>query len=150
MEDPQDSMKTVSGNYDRNLPDKLYDISKNVGPQQLQNIIDENIKIENENSFGVVSSSSSSFSDLDMFKKEGDDELSMAGYGSDESETDTDISGGASESDIIPEHSNLLIQNNNSGGARAVDFIPHPSDESLARKTYDDRMDKDSVLSNHK
>jgi hypothetical protein len=60
MEDPKNSLKTVSARtYDRNLTDKLYDISNNVGPQQLQNIIDENIKIENENSFGVPSSSSS-------------------------------------------------------------------------------------------
>jgi hypothetical protein len=84
MEDPQDSIKTVSARiYDRNLTDKLYDISKNVGPQQLQNIVAENIKIENEMNFNVPSSSSSSFSDLEAFKKEGDDELTMAGYSSD-------------------------------------------------------------------
>jgi hypothetical protein len=149
MEDPRNSLKTVSArNYDRNLTDKLYDISNNVGPQQLQNIIDENIKIRNEDSLGVPSSSSSSFSDLDSFKKEGDDELSMAGYGSDESETDADISGGASESDILPEDPNLLIQNKNSSSNRSIarpreNFVPGlPSDESLVRKMIDNQMKK--------
>jgi hypothetical protein len=58
MEDPQNSLKTVSAkDYDRVLPNKLYEISSNVGPQQLQNIINDNIKIENENNLGVPSSS---------------------------------------------------------------------------------------------
>jgi hypothetical protein len=53
---------------------------------------------------GVPSSSSSAFSDLSSFKKEGDDELSLAGYDNGESEDDTydEIIGGASESDIFP------------------------------------------------
>jgi hypothetical protein len=71
MEDPKNSLQTVSAQtYDRNLTDKLYEISSNVNPLQLQNIIDDNIKIENENNLNVPSSSSSSFSDLDSFKEE--------------------------------------------------------------------------------
>jgi hypothetical protein len=69
-----------------------------------------------------------------------------------ETENETDISGGESGSDILPEDPNLLIQNNNSnsGHAQPISFIPHPSYESLARKMYDDRMSKDPVLNNHK
>jgi hypothetical protein len=109
MEDPKDSLNTVSARtYDRNLTDKLYDISNNVSPQQLQNIIDENIKIENENSLGVPSSSSSSFLDLDAFKKEGDDELPIAGYGSDsEDDTDNETTGAESSTEIFPEDPNV-------------------------------------------
>jgi hypothetical protein len=72
MEDPKNSLQTTvsAQTYDRNLTDKLYEISSNVGPLQLQDIITDNIKIENENSLGMPSSSSSSFSDLDSFKQE--------------------------------------------------------------------------------
>jgi hypothetical protein len=56
MEVPQDSMKTVSAtNYNRVLTEKLYDISKNVRQQQLNSIIQDNIKIENENNLNVPS-----------------------------------------------------------------------------------------------
>jgi hypothetical protein len=152
MEDPQDSLNTVSARtYNRNLPKKLYEISNNVDPQQYQNIVAENIKIENENSLNVPSSS---FSDLDSFKKEGDDELNMAGYGSDESETEneTDISGGESGSDILPEIPFQAIQDNNSNSSHAQprDFLPHPSDESLVRKMLDNQNSKDPVLSRFK
>jgi hypothetical protein len=47
MDDLLDSMKTVSANdYDSVLANKLYEISSNVGQDQLQNIVDENMKIE--------------------------------------------------------------------------------------------------------
>jgi hypothetical protein len=70
MEDPENTLQTVSAsNYDRNFTNKLYEISSNVGPLQLQNIISDNIKIENENNLNMPSTSTS-FSDLDSFKKE--------------------------------------------------------------------------------
>jgi hypothetical protein len=146
MEDLQDSMKIVSGNYDRNLTNKLYEISSNVGPQQLQSIVADNIKTENENSLNTPSSSSSSFSDLDSFKEES--KLPGESFG-DESEDETDTATeGASESEILPEDSNLLIQNNNSGGARPVSFTPHPSDQSLVRKMLNNQNKKDPSLRN--
>jgi hypothetical protein len=150
MEDPGDAFKTVSArNYNRNLTKKLYEISNNVGEQQLQNIVADNIKIENEMNLNAPSSSSSSFSDMSSFKKE-DDELSMAGYGSD-SETETDeTTGGGSESDILPEVPFQAVQDNNSGHAQPIDFIPHQSDESLARQIDDKRNSKDVVLNRFK
>jgi hypothetical protein len=140
MEDPRDSLKTVSArNYDRNLTKKLYEISNNVGPQQLNSIINDNIKIENENSLNIPSSSSSSFSDMSSFKKEGDDEfLNIAGFSSDESETENETTGGGSESDILPEVPFQVVQDNNSSSSHAqpISFTPHPSDVSLVRKAY--------------
>jgi hypothetical protein len=145
MEDPKNAFKTVNAKtYDRNLTDKLYEISNNVTPQQLQSIITDNVKIEDEMSLGVPSSSLSSFSDLDAFKKEGDDEISIAGYGSDsETETANDTTGGESESDIIPEDPNRAVQdnNNNSGHAQPRDYVPKPPTEGkLLRKAMDDQM----------
>jgi hypothetical protein len=150
MEDPEDVFKTVSAkDYNRNLTNKLYEISNNVGPQQLQNIIGDNIKIENENDLNVPSSSSSSFSDLDSFKKEGDDELSMAGYGSGESEDDTndETTGGESSNEILPEDSNLLIQNNNNRStARPRDYVPKPKSEGKQlREAADNEMDIENI-----
>jgi hypothetical protein len=117
----------------------LYEISSNVGPLQLQDIITDNIKIENENRLNVPSSSSSSFSDLDAFKKEGDDELPIAGYGAD-SETE-----GALESDIIPENPNALVQdNNNTSIARPkANFVPKaPSEQNLLRRAIENQITK--------
>jgi hypothetical protein len=154
MEDPGDAFKTVSArNYDRNLTNKLYEISNNVSPQQLQSIIADNVKIENENSLNlnVPSSSSSSFSHLDSLKKEDNEFLSLPGEDMD-SEDDTENESAtecASESEILTEDPNLLIQNNNNKVAsRSKDFIPHQSDESLARKLQDDRNKKDPSLKN--
>jgi hypothetical protein len=146
MEDPNDSLNTVSAsNYNRDLTKRLYDIANNVSPQQYQNIVNQNVKIEDEMSLNVPSSSSSSFSDMSSFKKESDDQLEMPGYSSGiesetETETDTDATC-ASESDIIPEDPNASVQNNNNT------FIPRePSDASRARKIFDDRNKKDPVL----
>jgi hypothetical protein len=148
MEDPKNSMNTVSGNYDCVLTNKLYEISSNVGLQQLQSIVADNIKTENENNLNVPSSSSSSFSDLDSFKQES--KFPGESFG-DESEDETDTATeGASESEILSEDPNLLIQNNNSGHAQPRDFIPHPSDESRVRKMLDNQMDKDGVLTHFK
>jgi hypothetical protein len=151
MEDSQDSLKTVNAQtYDRNLTNKLYEISTNVGPQQLQSIINDNIKIENENNLNVPSSSSSSFSDLSSFKEEdklpGEYEDESGG----ESETDTAT---ASESDILPENPNALIQDNNSSGNISIalsnpNFVPGPPSEGqLLRRAIDNQMKKDKVLS---
>jgi hypothetical protein len=94
---------------------------------------------------GVPSSSSSSFSDLSSFKQED----KLAGEFEDESggegETDTAT---ASESDIIPEDPNLLIQNNNSSSNISIappkpNFVPKPPSEgNLPRKAMDDQMTK--------
>jgi hypothetical protein len=157
MEDPEDAIKTVSArNYDRNLTKKLYEISNNVGPQQLQNIVADNIKIENEMNLNVPSSSSSSFSDLDSFKKEDDDEFSMGGYGSDKSETQNNqTTGGESSTEIISEDPNLLIQNNNSSSSDharpKANFVPKPPTEGqLLRRATDNQNSKDPVLSRFK
>jgi hypothetical protein len=145
MEDPQNSLQTVSAaNYDRVFANKLYEISSNVSPQQLQNIISDNIKIEDENSLSLPSSSSPSFLDLDSFKEEdklpGEYEDESGG----ESETGTAT---ASESDILPEDPNALIQNNNSSSnrsvARPVDFIPRQKTEgNLLRTAMNNQMNK--------
>jgi hypothetical protein len=155
MEDPQDSMKIVSGNYDQHLTNKLYEISSNVGPQQLQSIVADNIKTENENTLNVPSSSSSSFSDLDLFKQE--DKLLPGESFGDESEDETDTATeGASESEILPEDPNLLIQNNNSNSNLGIarpnpNFVPGPPSEGqLLRRAVDHQMDKDGVLSHFK
>jgi hypothetical protein len=75
MKDPKYAFKTVSArSYNRNLTDKLYDISNNVNQQQLQSIVADTMKIEDEMSLNLPSTSSS-FSHLDAFKKEGDEEL---------------------------------------------------------------------------
>jgi hypothetical protein len=51
MNDPENVLKTVSAsNYDRVLTEELYDTSNNVtSSQQLQSIVNENIKTENSN-----------------------------------------------------------------------------------------------------
>jgi hypothetical protein len=143
MGDPKDSLNIVSARtYDRNLTDKLYDISNNVSPQQLQNIIDENIKIENENSLGVPSSSSSSFLDLDGFKKEGDEELPIAGCGGDsEDDTDNETTGGESSTEILPEDLTKTVQDNNNNRSISrpkPNFVPKPpSEPNLLRRAID-------------
>jgi hypothetical protein len=55
MEDPQNSMKTVNArDYDRVFANKLYDIANHDNNEQLQTIIDDNIKTENEMNFDVI------------------------------------------------------------------------------------------------
>jgi hypothetical protein len=139
-------LKTVSARtYDRNLTDKLYDISKNVGQQQLQNIIDENIKIEDEMNLNAPSSSSSAFSDLSSFKEEpklpGDFEDESGG----ETETESATEGESHASNIFPEDPNLLIQNNNSNISIArpkANFVPKERTEgNLLRTVVDHQMD---------
>jgi hypothetical protein len=71
MEDSQDSKKTVSAsNYDCVLTNKLYDISSNVNSQQLNSIINDNIKTENEFNLNVLSQSSSLTAFPNSFKDE--------------------------------------------------------------------------------
>jgi hypothetical protein len=105
----------ITGDETRDFSKKLYEIAKNVSAEQLNSIINDNIKTENEFQLNVPSTSSS----LAAFPSSFKDEPKLPGEG-DESEDDTDneTTGGASESDILPEDPNLLIQNNNSGGAR--------------------------------
>jgi hypothetical protein len=148
-EDPQNSMKTVSAkDYDRVLANKLYEISSNVGQEQLQNIINDNIKIDNENNLNVPSSSSSSFSDLSSFKEE-DKELPGEGMNS-EDETDTDISGAETDSsNILPEVQFQAVQDNNNSNrsvARPRDFVPKPpSEDQLLRRAVDHQMDNRGI-----
>jgi hypothetical protein len=143
MKNQKNSFNTVSAsNYNRNLTDKLYEISSNVGPQQLQDIISDNIKIENENSLNIPSSSSSSFSDLNSFKQE---DKGLAGEFEDsEDETENEsATEGASESDIIPENPNALVQdNNNTSIARPkANFIPKPPNEgNILRRAIDNQL----------
>jgi hypothetical protein len=120
MEDPKNSLNTVSGNYDRIFTDKLYEISSKVGPQQLQNIVANNIKIENENNLNVPSTSSS----LAAFPSIGfKEEEKMPGEYEDESrgesETETETAT-ASESDILPEDPNRTVQDNKSSSNRSI------------------------------
>jgi hypothetical protein len=151
MEDPQNSMNAVSAQtYDRNLTNKLYEISNNVSQQHLQNIINDNIKTENEFNLNVPSSSSSSFSDLSSFKKEDDGELPGEGMDS-EDDTNDETTGGESSNEILPEDSNLLIQNNNSGNPRPVNVTSRPLDiNQMARREEYNIMTGDSVLNNNK
>jgi hypothetical protein len=146
MEDPKNSFNTVSAQTnDRNLTDKLYEISSNVGPLQLQNIINDNIKIENENNLNVPSSSSSSFSDLSSFKEE----PKLPGEYEDESgserETDTAT---ASESEILPEDLSKAVQDNNSSSNTSIarpnpNFVPKPpSEQNLLRRAIDNQIPK--------
>jgi hypothetical protein len=142
MEDPDDALKTVSAsNYNRNLTNKLYEISNNVSQQQLSNIIDENIKIENENNLNVPSLSSSAYSDLDSFKEEDNEKLLPGESGDSEDDTDT---GGESSNEILPEDPNALIQNNNSGANRQL-----TQNQILRRQEYN-KMTGDRVLNNNK
>jgi hypothetical protein len=117
---------------------KLYEISNNVGPQQLQNIVDENLKIENEMDLNLLSTSSS-FSDLSSFKEE----EKIAGE-SEESEDDTDneTTAGESESDILPEVPFQAVQDNNSH-AQPKDFVPKQrTDGNIVRSMIDNQLNK--------
>jgi hypothetical protein len=134
MEDPQDWLNTVSAaNYDRKLTNKLYEISSNIGALQLQDIISDNIKIENENNLNIPSSSSSSFSDLDSFKEE-DKGLARENIDS-EDETDNETAGGESSTEILPELPFQAVQDNNNSSSNSsiarpkANFIPKPPNE---------------------
>jgi hypothetical protein len=110
MEDPQDSMKIVSAkDYNRTLANKLYEISSNVSPLQLQSIVNDNIKIENENNLNVHSQSSSLAAFPGPFKEE----YKLPGKFEDESGDETESATGG-ESDILPEDPNQAVQDNNS------------------------------------
>jgi hypothetical protein len=100
----------------------------------------------------VPSSSSSSFSHLDSFKKEGDDELSMAGYGGDsEDDRNDETTGAESSTEILPELLFQAVQDNNSGGARPVNVTSKPLDiNQMERREEYNIMTEDSVLNNNK
>jgi hypothetical protein len=105
MEDPLDSMKTVSAkDYDRGLANKLYEISNNVGQEQLNSIIHENMKIE-EKILNLPSNTTSI--PPEFFEQEQKKQMTGEFEGDSEDETDTQT---ASESDIIPENPNQTIQ----------------------------------------
>jgi hypothetical protein len=114
MEDPGDALKTVSGNYGRNLTKKLYEISNNVGQQQLQNIINDNIKTENEFQLNVSSQSSSLAAFPNSFQQEpkliGEFEES-GGENEDDTESAT---GGESGTDIESEYKDDYHNDNES------------------------------------
>jgi hypothetical protein len=144
MEDPQDSMNTVSAQtYDRSLTDKLYDIANNLSAEQLNSIIDENIKIE-ENQNSITDVLPNFFNDEKKPPMTGE----FDGDSEDETETQTD---GESSNEILPEDPNLLIQNNNSGVPRPRDVTSRPPsiDEMTRREEYN-IMSEDNVLNNHK
>jgi hypothetical protein len=119
MEDPQNSLKTVSAkDYDRVLANKLYEISNNVGPQQVQSIVDENMKIEEK----ILNLPDHSTSIPTSFFKN-DDEKRILGDrdGESEDETDTQTASETDASTILPEIANRAVQdNNNSEG-----FVPY-------------------------
>jgi hypothetical protein len=64
-------MKAVSAQtYNRSLTDKLYEISNNINQEQLNSIISDNIKTENEFQLNVPSQSSSLAAFPNSFKDE--------------------------------------------------------------------------------
>jgi hypothetical protein len=143
MEDPEDSMKTVSAkDYNRTLPKKLYEISSDVSADQLNSIINDNIKIENENNLNVPSQSSSLAAFPNSFKKEGEELLPGEGEesedeGGTESATETE-----SDNNILPENPLQVVQNNNSGVNRQL------TENEIARRNEYNAMKNDEVL-NH-
>jgi hypothetical protein len=76
----------------------------------------------------------------------------LPGKGEDsEDETDNETTGAESSNEILPEDPNLLIQNNNSGGARSVNVTSKPLDiKQMARREEYRIMNEDSVLNNNK
>jgi hypothetical protein len=97
MEDPQNSLNTVSAkDYNRVLVKKLYEISSNVSAEQLNSIINDNIKTENEFELNVPSQSSSHVAFPSSFKEEEEEKLPGEGDGESEDDTDNETIGGES------------------------------------------------------
>jgi hypothetical protein len=73
----------------------------------------------------------------------------MAGYGSEESETEneTDISGGESSTEILPEDLSQTVQdNNNISIARPREFVPkQKSAVKLLREAENEAMDIERI-----
>jgi hypothetical protein len=140
MEDPKNTFKTVSAkDYDRVFTDKLYEISSNVGPQQLNSIINDNMNIEEK-----IANPPSNTTSIPISFFSGKKEEKMVGEGSGESEDETDTeSATASESDILPEIPNQVVQNNNNRSiARPRDYVPKPkSEDKQLREAADAQMD---------
>jgi hypothetical protein len=125
MEDPEDSLKTVNAqNYDRVLENKLYEISNNVSPQQLQSIISENIKTENQN---LSFPSTNSIADVlpNFFEEEQKEKMIGDREGDSEDETETQTEG-ESSNEIVSENSDLLIQDNDNNRAQPLPITNRP------------------------
>jgi hypothetical protein len=120
MEDPLDSMKTISAkDYDLVFANKLYKISSNINQQQLNSIINNNMKIEEKianlpsNTTSIPTSFFNPKKEEDTLPGEGEETETEGGT---ESATETEY-----DTSILPENPNRAVQDN----SNTKNFAPY-------------------------